>query len=333
MYPDPVWDAERGPEKWEACVAPSGAKPIRSKYRRRRNENRSKRRPLTTANGSQPRRSQGTFSFQKPWPLSLEPEMSNLYRKLVWPFTFTRVGTWIMNVDTLLDAKQAGVAGQQERTMSHKRWSGFIIHYNKTCKDSGAHDHLLQLRPGKEAALVQQYPPGCSEAGAGSQSRLECYSLHCRVFFLKSRSLCGILHRPSMSWGKSSWTRLINKRNESRQKESTGPARNWSMQSPRMWALPAQCHREKGSYQLPRLTCRGSLTYLETGQGHSRTFIIQLKALTTGTQSHLSLGGPSAGFHGDSTETVGSRTEGWVYPLKTPMQAAEFHLDFKQLLA
>lgn len=64
-----------------------------------------------------------------------------------------------MNVDTLLDAKQAGVAGKQETAVSHKCWSGFIIHYNKNSKDSGAHDHLVQLRPGKEAALVQQYPP------------------------------------------------------------------------------------------------------------------------------------------------------------------------------
>lgn len=54
----------------------------------------------------------GYFLIPKPWPLSLEPEMSNLHRKLVWPFTFTRVRTWIMNVDTLLDAKQAGVAGK-----------------------------------------------------------------------------------------------------------------------------------------------------------------------------------------------------------------------------
>lgn len=165
--------------------------------------------------------------------------MSNLYWELVWPFTFTRVRTWIMNVDTLLDAERAGVAGKQEMEVSHKRWRGFISHYNKNCKDSRAHYHMLQLRPGKEAGLVQQYPPGCSEAGTKSQSSLECYSLYCRVFFLKSQYLCKILHRPSMSWGKSSWTRLINKRNESRWKESTGPPRNWSMQSPRMWALPA----------------------------------------------------------------------------------------------
>lgn len=61
-----------------------------------------------------------------------------------------------MNVDTLLDAERAGVAGKQETEVSHKRWSGFISHYNKNCKDSRAHDHMLQLRPGKEAGLVQQ---------------------------------------------------------------------------------------------------------------------------------------------------------------------------------
>lgn len=187
----------------------------------------------------------GCFYIPKPWPLSLQPEMSNLYWKLVWPFTFTRVRMWIMNVDTLpTDYNKAGVAGKQETEVSRKCWSGFIIHYNKNCKDSRAHDHMLQLRPGKEAGLVQQYLPGCSEAGTRSQSSLDCHSLHGRVFFLKSRSLCGTLHRPSMSWGKSSWTRLINKRNESRWKESTGPSRNWSMQSPRMWAsLPSATGR------------------------------------------------------------------------------------------
>lgn len=74
----------------------------------RNNENRSKKRKqLTTAKGSQPKRSQGTFTFQKPWPLSLGPKITNLYPKSVETFTITRAGTRIMNVDTLLACKES----------------------------------------------------------------------------------------------------------------------------------------------------------------------------------------------------------------------------------
>lgn len=58
----------------------------------------------------------GCFYIPKPWPLSLEPEMSNLYWKLVWPFTFTRVRMWIMNVDTLLTTiRQVSLASRKRR--------------------------------------------------------------------------------------------------------------------------------------------------------------------------------------------------------------------------
>lgn len=41
----------------------------------------------------------------------------------------------------------------------------------ETTRIAALHDHRLQLRPDKEASLVQQYPRGCSEADPGAQRR------------------------------------------------------------------------------------------------------------------------------------------------------------------
>lgn len=92
-------------------------KPIRIKCREKRsNENRSKkRRQLTSAKGWQPKRSQGMFTFQKPCPLSLEPEITNLYCKLVGPFTFTAVATWIVSVGILLVCRKGRLVSTKPR--------------------------------------------------------------------------------------------------------------------------------------------------------------------------------------------------------------------------
>lgn len=140
------------------------------------------------------------------------------------------------------------------------------------------------------------------------------------VFFLKSRSLCGTLHRPSMSWGKSSWTRLINKRNESRWKESTGPSRNWSMQSgPSLLSATgrrALINSQGWPAEAPWPTYRQA-------KDRAGLLLLNSKPWQLGPVSPLSWG-PSAGFHGDSTEIMGRGTQDWVYPLKAPTQAVDF---------
>lgn len=53
---------------------------------------------------------------------------------------------------------------------------------------------------------------------------------------------------------------------------------------------PCLVPQGKGLLSTPKADLQRLLAYLQAGQGQSRTFIIELKALTTGTQSHLSLG-------------------------------------------
>lgn len=151
-------------------------KPIISKCRERRsNENRSKKRQrLSPAKGSQPRRSQGRLTIQKPCPLSPEPEITNLYWEFEGLFTFTTVVTWIANVDILLACREGRLVSTKPRC---KCLSGFIIHHKNNCKSSKASAYMLQLRPDEEASLVQQYQPGHSKAG----SRAECSSGSPRV--------------------------------------------------------------------------------------------------------------------------------------------------------
>lgn len=86
-------NVDSGPEELEACAATSGGSQSEANVGKGGAMRTEARRGgwLTSAKGSQPRRSQGMLTIQKPCPLSLEPKITNLYWKLEGLFTFKQL--------------------------------------------------------------------------------------------------------------------------------------------------------------------------------------------------------------------------------------------------
>lgn len=89
-------------------------------------------------------------------------------------------------------------------------------------------------------------------------------------------------------------------------------------------ALSVCATRGRELLPTPKAACRGSLAYLQTGQGQSRTFIIKSRTLATGTHPHLSPGALLLASMDtiQSLWTVAHRAE-CVYP-KAPTQGQNF---------
>lgn len=293
----------------------------------RSNRNRSKkRRQLTSARGSQPRRSQGMFTFQKPCPLSPEPEITNLYWKLVGPFTFTAVARDMDRVAILLVCREGRLVSTKPRCnlsadmalLSSTKIAARAAVLRPTCYSGG---------PDREASLVQQYEPGLSEAGSRTQgsSGLPCVSTS--QVGLKSHSLSGI-YFTDPTWGRVSQTE-INKREKWMQmkKKTQAHPETGARRVPECGPL-ASATRGQGLLPTPKAACRGSLAYLQTGQGQSRTLIIKSRTLATGTQPHLSPGA-SCWPPWIQCKPVGSGTQRGVCLPQSPNSSTDFHLHFK----